>query len=112
MYDISKEIIPYHKFPSSDESDPDIDILVGGSAIFIKNGYLDLQDMNAVEREIKYARRNGIHPSFILVNFFRNMREINKMLDLKARWKSRDYEDIFLSSFFLKSLISLSREGS
>lgn len=106
----SEKVIPYHKFSSEDESDPDIDILVGDSAVFVKNGYLDLQDINAVEREIRYARRNEIDCSFILVNFYRNMRDINKMLDLKIRWESRDYKvHIMDLRYVLERLISILR---
>ncbi|MGC1121966.1 MAG: hypothetical protein WBA22_12825 [Candidatus Methanofastidiosia archaeon] len=84
-----REVSSYYKFPESSVSDPDVDILLGNSAVFIKNGYLSRDDQNSIFREIRYAVQNNVNSVFILVNFYRNMREINKMMDLRTKWKTQ-----------------------
>lgn len=108
----TKKVIPHHRFPASDEFEPDVDILLGDSAIFIKNGYLSSEDMNAIRREIRYAKKNGASSTFILINFYRNMREINMMLDLKTDFEKRNYRVYVLDlKYVVERLISILRRS-
>lgn len=86
--DVGK-VSSYYRFPRSSGSDPDVDILLGNSAVFIKNGYLSKDDQNSISREIRYAVQNNADSVFILVNFYRNMRKINEMMNLGTRWKTQ-----------------------
>jgi len=104
------KIVPNYVFPSADVSDPDIDIRLEDSALFIKNGFLNDGDIHNIRREIRYARNHEIKNTFILINFYRNMRKINQVLDLKKALET-DYHQVYVMDlkYVIEGLIGVLR---
>jgi len=102
MVSSKEEIILKADFPKGDS---DIDVYIKGKcAIFLKNSRISRNAQKDIWNELELCRRNTILKVYYLINFNKNLENIEKIRNFHNNLK-HEFNDIKLNLFDIKDLV-------